>query len=352
MMRGGLEMRGAIVRALGAALVVVACGAPTTPAATSAPVASATGVAASAQATAAPTSGITTVRATTLKLCNEPYLYWAIEKGIFEKHGLKVEPVQSTGGSAGIAAIVSGSADFSFTNGFTAILSYAQGFPVKFVAATYETPVAPKPEANAVIVRANSSIQGPKDLAGKRIGVNELGGINQIVVSAWLRKNGVDPTAANFVALPFPQLVPAVVQGQLDAAQVPVVNIPAAQASSLRNLGDPYRQAFGRILFAGYLATNDFIAKHPGVAEKFQAALAESVQQIEDPKNATAAFEVMGKVCGQDPKVLATQPQQEYEASIDMSILQTMANTLVQEGYIRQAPDLGPFVPDFARKRP
>jgi ABC-type nitrate/sulfonate/bicarbonate transport system substrate-binding protein len=291
------------------------------------------------------------VKVTTLGLCNEVYLWWGQDKGIFEKHGLKVETVRTAGGAAGVAAIISGSADFSFTNGYTAIISYSQNFPVRFIAGGYETPLPPKPEPNGVIVKADSPYREAKDLVGKRIGVNELGGVNQIVVSAWLRKNGIDPKSVKFVALPFPELVPAVLQGRLDATQVPLQSIARQPAGTVRSLGDPYRLGVGKIVFAGYLTTKDFLDRNQPVVEAFQRALAESVKQVKDPANAQAQFAVAAKHCNQDAALLARMPQQEYEAFLDFETLKKMAETLVVEGQLQAAPNLEPFVPAFARKR-
>jgi len=292
-----------------------------------------------------------TIKVTTLGLCNEVYLPWAQEKGIFEKHGLKVETVRTAGGAAGVAAIVSGSADFSFTNGYTAIISFSQNFPVRFVAGAYETPLPPKPEPNGLIVKADSPYREAKDLVGKRIGVNELGGVNQIATSAWLRKSGIDPKSVRFVALPFPELVPAVVQGRIDATQVPLQSIARQPPGTVRSLGDPFRLGLGKIVFAGYLTTKDFLDKNQPVVEAFQRALAESVKQVKDPANADAQFAVAAKYCNQDAALLSRMPQQEYEAFIDFETLRHMAETLVVEGPLQAAPNLEPFVPAFARKR-
>ncbi len=325
------------------ALVATACsGAPVQSASSSSPSAAAT---VTAQPTAA---GPVAVKVTTLALCNESYLYWGMEHGIFEKHGLKVETVKTQGGSAGIAAIVSGAADFSFTNGLTAILSFNVGFPIQIVAGAYESPQPPKPPSQALFVKPDSPVKSPKDLVGKKIGVNELGGINHIVTAARLRKLGVNPQDVNWVALPFPQIVQGVVQGRLDAGQAALANIGA---NDVRVLGDPFREGVNKVIFAAYLATNSFIKDHPGVSEKFQAAIAESIAAVEDPKNLDAQFALAAKNCGNDPKVLAKQPQQEYEAAIDMATMEDMGKLLIQEGYLTKAPDMTKLVPEFARKK-
>ena len=189
--------------------------------------------------------GPTTLRVTTLGLCNEMNVFWALERGFFEDQNLDVELVRSTGGSAGLAAVVGGSADLAFANTLSSILAYTQGFPIRYISSLYHVPVAPDPEVNALIVPSGSEIQTAEDLIGRRIGVNELGGVNQLVTQNWLRKNGVDPTDVSFVALPFPELAPAVVSGRIDAAQVPV-STARAVGDDVRSIADPFRDEIGR----------------------------------------------------------------------------------------------------------
>lgn len=291
--------------------------------------------------------GPETVRVTTIGFCNEFYLWWAEEKGVFEEYGIQIEYVQTAGGSAGLAAIMSDSADFSFTNGFTALLSFSQGFPIRFVSGAYESTVAPTPPANGIGVQTDSDLQGPEDLVGKKVGVNELGGINQIMTSEWFRINGVDPQDVNFVALPFQELAPAVIDGSIDAAQIPAVNI-LSNPEQLRSLGDPFQEV-GKVLFAGYLTTESYLAEHADAAEAFQAALSESVAAVKDPANADEAFAIAGERCNQDPEFLKNSPQQDYTADVDPALLTTMAELLIKEGQLREVPDIETLVPEFAR---
>lgn len=293
--------------------------------------------------------GLTPVRVTSIGYCNEIYLWWAQEHGIFEDHGLEVELVNSQGGAAGVAALMSGEVDFSFTNGYTALISLSQGFPLKFVSLAYESAPPGTDEVNSLIVQSDSGIESVQDLEGKRIGVNELGGINQIVTTVWLEKEGVDPEAVDFVALPIDQLPSAVANGQIDAAQVPAANVSADQSGEVTSLGDPYQEGPGVVEFAGYLTSEELFEENPETSEAFQASLTESIEQAFDPANADAAWQLAGENCNQDPEVLASQPQNTYRATIDMEVLDEMAQTLVDQGFLQEAPDISNFVPEFAR---
>lgn len=296
--------------------------------------------------TAAPEpEGPTTVRVTSLGLCNEISVFWARDKGIFAANGIEVELVRTQGGAGSLAAIIGGSADAAFTNAFSTIIAYNQGFPISWIATAYNTTEEPLPVASAVIAGAPTGIEGPQDLVGKRIGVNELGGVNQIVTSVWLRKNGVDPTDANFVALPFAELVPAVVSGRLDAAQVPL-SMAARAGDDVVILEDPYREGTGKVVFAGYVVTNDWLEANPDVARAFLASLEQANAEL---LATDERFEVMAANCPVPAAALANQAEQEFLAPVDFELMNKIAGILVDEGILGEAPDLNDLIPEWSR---
>ena len=297
-------------------------------------------------ATAAPEpEGPTTVRITSLGLCNEISVFWARDKGIFAENGIEVELVRTQGGAGSLAAIIGGSADAAFTNAFSTIIAYNQGFPISWIATAYNTTEEPLPVASAVIAGAPTGIQGPQDLVRKRIGVNELGGVNQIVTSVWLRKNGVDPTEVNFVALPFPELVPAVVSGRLDAAQVPL-SMAARAGDDVVILEDPYREGTGKVVFAGYVVTNDWLEENPDTARAFLASLEQANAEL---LATDERFEVMAANCPVPAAALANQAEQEFLAPVDFELMNKIATILVDEGILGEAPDLNDLIPEWSR---
>ena len=296
--------------------------------------------------TAAPEpEGPTTVRITSLGLCNEISVFWARDKGIFEANGIEVELVRTQGGAGSLAAIIGGSADAAFTNAFSTIIAYNQGFPISWIATAYNTTEEPLPVASAVIAGAATGVQGPQDLVRKRIGVNELGGVNQIVTSVWLRKNGVDPTEVNFVALPFPELVPAVVSGRLDAAQVPL-SMAARAGDDVVILEDPYREGTGKVVFAGYVVTNGWLEENPDTARAFLASLEQANAEL---LATDERFEVMAANCPVPAVALANQAEQEFLAPVDFELMNKIASILVDEGILGEAPDLNDLIPEWSR---
>ncbi|MBX5492140.1 MAG: ABC transporter substrate-binding protein [Chloroflexi bacterium] len=108
----------------------------------------------------------------------------AVERGLFEKHGLAVELTRVAGGEA-IKALVAGELDFAFGPAGTAALARLQGGDVAVIGSMihtlpYEVWVGP-------------AVAQPADLRGKRLGINRLGTTTDFVARFALRRWGLEP---------------------------------------------------------------------------------------------------------------------------------------------------------------
>ncbi|GAA0713025.1 ABC transporter substrate-binding protein [Dactylosporangium roseum] len=292
-------------------------------------------------------SGTNTVKITTLGLCNEISVYWAQEKGIFTKNNVKVELVKSTGGAAALTALQSGDIDLAFTNPFSTMIAISQGIDLKWVATAYETAIIEDQGTNAVAIAKDSGITDAKGLNGKTIGVNEIGGINQIITTQWMTLKGGDPSTVKFVALPFNELASAVASGKVAAAQVPAQNVDPSLG--LRSLGDPY-VAVGNgkpLTFAGYVAVSKKATSHENEFKAFQQSLIEANAQINLPENSDAKFEMESKNCKQNVDVLKKLHENVYEAKVDTASLQRMGDILKEQSRVKAPAKPADFVPSY-----
>lgn len=271
---------------------------------------------------------------------------WAIDKGIFAKHGLEVELVRAGGGSAAVAAVLSGAADFGYVNGYTAINAYNTGFPIQMVSGANVNALPPAQPAQGVFVGNDSPINSPADLVGKKIAVNEINGINQIVTSNWLKANGVEPESVSFVALPFAEQIPAVLNGRVDAAQLGY-SLLGDNNDTVRSLADPFASS-EKVYIATYVSSKEFVADSDA-AKRFHEALTETMQQLDDPANTDESFQLLSECQKVPAETLAAQPQNALEPAVDMAALEQMAQQMVELKLMPETPDLESFVADFAR---
>src|SRR5438067_8430745 len=188
---GGWRPTGAIYRALttkgiaqarvlllAALALATACASGAAPVTQPAP--TATGPAASSPA--APESPVdVTVAIPAQSLSTFPIILGQ-EAGIHARHGVNVSVVTMASNTA-IAAVISGSVDYATPAG-SIVRAINQGAPLRVVAAVSD-------KSNHILVVDPAVVREGKDLAGKTIAVNEIGGNTQLEAQAALQRFGL-----------------------------------------------------------------------------------------------------------------------------------------------------------------
>jgi NitT/TauT family transport system substrate-binding protein len=288
--------------------------------------------------------GMKTVRVTSLGLCNEA-IVWGIDQGIFAKHNVNVELVKVQSGAAGIAALQSGDTDVAFVNTLSAMQAVEEGVPMKVVSGSGLSTEG----ANAVVVGADSPIASPKDLQGKKIGINQLGGLGQIVTQAWIEKDAGSKSSAEFVTLPFADQVPAVQNGTVAAAQVTATQARAGeQSGATKSLGNPFFDVAGPLDTAVYLGNEEFVDANTETMTDFAEAMTETADSANDEANDAKRFPVMAASCKSTAEDLAATPEPVYEGQLDMDALNAVVTLLKDQDQISDV-DVNSLVPEFAR---
>lgn len=135
--------------------------------------------------------------------------YIALEKGFFKEEGLDVELVSGTldDNKTGLAT-----GQFTVTNGdFQWFPSIQQGMDLKVIGGLHKGCIK-------IVVPPNSPIKTAADLAGKNIGVDQIGGTPMSVATVVLSNAGIDPsTGVSWKPYPLDQLTQAVDKGEVDA---------------------------------------------------------------------------------------------------------------------------------------
>lgn len=222
---------------------------------------------------------VTSVKVGVIPFAELAPFYIAIEDGIFEDHGLSVEPTQASGGASLITSLTSGELQFVYSNYVSLLQASSKGIPLEVVREN------DRPGAQAIYVLPDSGITSPADLAGKKIAVNSLGNIMELTSRAALEDAGVDLDTITFVEIPPPNMTAALEQGQVDAAWLvePFVTL-ATESLGVTVAADVFGGDATDLPIAGWATTPQYAADNAETVDAFIAALDEaSAIAIADP---------------------------------------------------------------------
>lgn len=238
--------------------------------------------------------------------CGAPS-YIAYEKGFFAKEGLDVQLVSGTldEDKTGLST-----GEFTVTNGdFQWFPSIQQGMDLKIIGGLHKGCIK-------VVVPPNSSIKSGKDLKGKRIGVDEVGGTPMSVTTVLLSKYGINPqTDVTWKPYPLDQLTQAVSKGEVDAfAAWDPYGTLAVNQHGYKILSDISTDP----LFAGrsccfLYASQKQIDKNPGKVAAIARAYKEADQWIQKNPEEAAKIEIDKKYVATTDLKLVTSMLKSYD---------------------------------------
>lgn len=265
-------------------------------------------------------------------------IYLGKQKGFFAQQ--KIDPTlqPTSGGAAIVPGVLSGKFKFGFSNVVSLLIAKERGLPLKVVANGNSSTGKVGHDFGAVVVPKNSPIKTPKDLAGKRISINNLQNIGDTTVRASIRKAGGDPTTPKFVEINFPDAWAAVGKKQVDAAFLvePFVTQAVAQGGRVVawNFADPAPD----MTIATYFTTEKVIASEKDLVSRFETAINKSLQYANThPDEVRSIVATYTKI---PPAVLAKITLPAYPPQVNRASMETLGNDARTDGLLKKAPDV------------
>ena len=200
---------------------------------------------------------------------------------LFDKYGLNVDLVMITGGARSVAALLGGSTQFATGSGTAPLQAYARGSDVTILAASYNK----FPQAFVV----KPDIRSPKDLRGKKIGILNFGGSNDIALQLALKEWGIKQQEVNvMIGGDAPTRLLSLTVGSLDATILSPPHLTMAVKAGYRVLADmgEMRANFSQstvYVRRGYLRDNRDTVK------RFLKAYSEAVHVVKSDRERTIA---------------------------------------------------------------
>ena len=202
---------------------------------------------------------------------------WATKDlGLFEKYGLAGELVLIPGSARGMAALISGSAAFVQGSATAPLSAYLRGGDVVVVAAALNKfPFS---------VVAKKEIRNPSDLIGKKIGILNFGGSNDLAVSVALKEWNIPRSATTIlVSGGAPERLAALTSGVIDATVLSPPETVAASRMGLRILAklSDLNASFPQTLI---MVRRSFLTNKRETVKRFVRAYSEGIYEFKANK--------------------------------------------------------------------
>ena len=221
---------------------------------------------------------LATINLRTLNIANALPLDLGVQKGFFAQHGIEIQKKVLQSGNDVVLSLANGDGDIGYLGYVPAMIGRVQGIKFQMISASEVEGTTADDNWQNIMVKGNSSIRTPQDLAGKTIAVNALKGVGEVMIKAALKKVGVDPSSPKLLAIGFGAMRSALNNGQIDAFWAPEPFV----SQGLNIDGDRIVMAPGPVLgkfwpIGGYGALDGWVQKNPQLAKQFHDAISQSL---------------------------------------------------------------------------
>jgi NitT/TauT family transport system substrate-binding protein len=283
----------------------------------------------------------TTITVDTLPIANALPLTLGVNKGFFAKYGITIKTQTLQSGNDIALALSNNNGDIGYFGYVPMMIADVTLAKFTLVAASEVEGTSVDDNWQNIVVKGNSPIKTPADLAGKTISTNALKGLGEVVIRASLQKLGVDPNSVKIVAIPFPSERAALNSGQVDAVHLPEPFLTQALTID----GDRILYAPGPTLGkywpnGGYGALSSWVKDNPAAAKNFRLAMNESLTYAQTHPDEIRALLPAGSGNVRLPI---------WTPLIDRKQLLTLANATKKLGVIPALPNFAQLFPSDIR---
>lgn len=270
-------------------------------------------------------------------------IYLGKQQGFFSKRNIDLNLVTAQGGAAIVPAVVSGQYQFGFSNTISLLLASSNGLPLKVVCNGNNSTGQDGKDFAGLFVKPDSPITSAKDLSGKTVAANTLKNIVEVSVRTSVKKAGGDPAAVKFAELPFPDQLPALQAGRVDAIFVVEPFQQAAVAAGMKKIASSYVDAAPNLTVAMYFTSNQLRQQNPDLVARFTEAMKESLAYADShPDEVRAALGTYTQISAEVRSAL-TLPK--FAPDVDTASVRALAEQAQGFGLLTKQPDLTALLP-------
>jgi NitT/TauT family transport system substrate-binding protein len=277
-----------------------------------------------------------------------PILY-ALHAGLFAKAGLAIDLQQMNNGASVSAAVAGGALQIGFSSLQGVISGHARGIPFSMIApgAVY----VPDDPYAYMFVRKDAPFKTGADLNGKVLGSPALKDLDWIANAEWMEKNGGDFKSAKSIELPNPSLLPALVDGRVDAYTVgePWATV-ALDSGNVRIIGKSFASIAPHFLMTGWFSTNDYVEHNRDVVDRFERVLRDASAYADAHK--AEMVPLIAAFTKLEPALVARTMKGASGEYLDAKDIQPMIDATAKYGVIDKAFNAQDLISPAALKRP
>jgi NitT/TauT family transport system substrate-binding protein len=270
-------------------------------------------------------------------------IYLGKDQGFFSSRNIELTLTPAQGGAAIVPAVLSGQYQFGFSNTISLLLGKSNNVPIKVVCNGNNSTGVDGKDFAGLFVKADSPIRSPKDLAGKTVAANTLKNIVETSVKASVKKDGGDAAAVKFVEVPFPEQVPALQAGRVDAIFVVEPFQQAAVAAGARKIASSYVDSAPNLTVAMYFTSNQLADRNADLVSRFVEAMKESLAYADSHPDEVRT--VLGSYTQISPEVRTALTLPKWPAEINRESVQALADLAAADGLLTTKPDLDVLLP-------
>ncbi|WP_121867744.1 ABC transporter substrate-binding protein [Glutamicibacter nicotianae] len=264
-------------------------------------------------------------------------------KGFFAEEGLDLEIETATGGSAIVPGIQSGSYDFAFSNLISVMVANDKGLDMEFVANGISTTGDESSDVGSVLVKGDSKISSPKDLAGKKVSVNNLSNIGDTTIKSIVEADGGDPESIEFVEVPFPDAPAALENGIVDAAWILEPFQSSAMDAGAKMLSANFAEFDPELDVAGYFTSAQYAQENPEVTQKFTTAMNKSLDYAQ--QHPEEVRDIVGTYTKISEDVRAGMVLPRFRADFNREAVQKLGDAAQSYGTLSKPVDIEKLLP-------
>ncbi len=270
--------------------------------------------------------------------------YVAIQKGFFEKNGMKIELTTGQGADAVMTSVLSNQVDIGFAGPEASIYVYKEGkedYTEVFAQLT-------KKDGSFLVSKTDTNDFKWEDLKGKTVIPGRKGGVPYMTLEYVLKKNGIDPEKDLILddSIKFDLMAGAFSSGE---AEYVTLFEPTASMTELQGKGyvvASVGEASGEIPYTAYFAKKSYIEKNSDTIQKFTDAVYQGQKWVKEHSAREIAEEVKSFFPDTEVEMLETaiQSYKDIDAWNDTPILTEESFERLEEVMI-EAGELDDKVP-------